>query len=251
MHDVSAVNAIGSKLPHVQRSEPMTFSLVARCARTGMVGVALSSSAVVVASRCAWARAGAGAVATLHITDPRLGALGLDLLERGYDAPTARDALVAAAGRHAPWRQLAVIDRAGTTACFTGNRCGTVSATAEGGNCASGCNVVANERVPQAMVQAFERSAPEAHLAERLMQALEAGLDAGGEFMEERAAGLKVADREVWPVVDLRVDWHARPVQELRRIWNDYQPHMPSYVARALDPDTAPPIVLQGARRKG
>ena len=228
----------------------MTFSVVGRCARTGMVGVALSSSAVVVASRCAWTRAGVGAVATLHITDPRLGALGLDLLERGYDAPTTRDALVAAAGAQAPWRQLAIIDRAGRTASFTGQRCGTVSATAEGKDCASGCNVVASERVPRAMVETFEKSPPEAHLAERLMLALEAGLAAGGEFMEERGAGLKVSDRQIWPLVDLRVDWHEQPVQELRRIWTDYRPHMDSYVARALDPDTAPPIVLRGARRK-
>jgi len=228
----------------------MTFSLVGRCTRTGMVGVALSSSAVVVASRCAWARAGIGAVATLHITDPRLGALGLDLMEQGYDAPTTRDALVAAAGADAPWRQLAVIDRSGGTACFTGARCGTVSDTAEGGNCASGCNVVANDRVPRAMVEAFATSSPDTHLAERLLLALEAGLAAGGEIMEERAAGLKVADRQVWPLVDLRVDWHERPVAELRRIWTGYQPHMLSYVARALDPDSAPPIALPGAKRK-
>ncbi|MCK6449298.1 MAG: DUF1028 domain-containing protein [Alphaproteobacteria bacterium] len=228
----------------------MTFSLVARCARTGMTGVALSSSAVVVASRCAWAAPGVGAVATLHITDPRLGSLGLELLGRGYGAPTVRDALVATAGAEAPWRQLAVVDRTGRTACFTGARCGPVSATAEGRDCASGCNVVANEGVPRAMVAAFEASAPALHLAERLLRALEAGLAAGGEHMEERAAGLKVVDREVWPLVDLRVDWHERPVAELRRIWTGYEPHMASYVARALDPDRAPPIVLAGARRK-
>lgn len=228
----------------------MTFSLVARCARTGMVGAALSSSAVVVASRCAWTRAGVGAVATLHITDPRLGALGLDLMERGYDAPAARDALVAIAGPQAPWRQLAIIDRNGRTASFTGARCGTVSLAIEGKDCAAGSNVVANEQVPRAMVESFERSSAEEHLAERLMTALEAGLAAGGEFMEERGAGLKVSDRHVWPLVDLRVDWHQQPVAELRRIWNDYRPHMASYVARALDPDAAPPIVLQGARRK-
>jgi uncharacterized Ntn-hydrolase superfamily protein len=100
------------------------------------------------------------------------------------------------------------------------------------------------------MVAAFEKSPPGEHLAERLMQALEAGLAAGGEFMEERGAGLKVSDRQVWPLVDLRVDWHDRPVAELRRIWTDYRPHMDSYVARALDPDTAPPIALKGAKRK-
>ncbi len=228
----------------------MTFSIVASCARTGMVGVALSSSAVVVASRCAWTRAGAGAVATLHITDPRLGALGLDLLERGCDAATTRDMLVVAAGAQAPWRQLAVVDRQGRAATFTGQRCGAVSLAVEGRDCASACNVVADERVPRAMVDAFERAPTDEHLAERLMRALEAGLAAGGEFMEERGAGLKVADRQVWPLVDLRVDWHDRPVAELRRIWTDYRPHMDSYVARALDPDNAPPIALRGARRK-
>jgi uncharacterized Ntn-hydrolase superfamily protein len=75
----------------------MTFALVARCPETRMFGVALSSSAIVVASRCAWARAGSGAVATLHITDPRLGSLGLELLEPDYPAETVRDMLVAAA----------------------------------------------------------------------------------------------------------------------------------------------------------
>jgi uncharacterized Ntn-hydrolase superfamily protein len=60
-----------------------------------------------------------------------------------------------------------------------------------------------------------------------------------------------VVDRVAWPIVDLRVDWHDRPIRELRRIWTDYRPIMSSYVARALDPSTAPPIAIPGARRKG
>ncbi|MSP88849.1 MAG: DUF1028 domain-containing protein [Alphaproteobacteria bacterium] len=228
----------------------MTFALVARCPDTGMFGVVLSSSAVVVASRCAWARAGVGAAATLHITDPRLGKLALDLMERGYDAPTARDMLVKAAGPHESWRQLALVDGAGRTATFTGSGTRAAAATVEGPGCAAAVNVGANEHVPQAMLDAF-LAAPGEHLAERLMRALEAGLATGGEFMEERGAGLYVVDRVAWPVVDLRVDWHDRPIQELRRIWTDYRPIMASYVARALDPSTAPPIVIPGARRKG
>lgn len=227
----------------------MTFSLVARCPRTGMVGVALSSSAVVVASRCAWSRAKVGAVATLHITDPRLGRLGLDLLGAGYPAPAVRDMLVAAAGQHADWRQLAIVDTGGRTATFTGKLCRTHSVAAEGEGCASACNVVANERIPAAMIAGFMRN-PGEHLAERLMQAVEAGLAAGGEFMEERGAGIHVSEQHAWPIVDLRVDWHDRPVQELRRIWDNYRPHMQSYVARAIDPSTAPPISLQGAKAK-
>jgi uncharacterized Ntn-hydrolase superfamily protein len=89
------------------------------------------------------------------------------------------------------------------------------------------------------MVSAFSASAGEP-FAERLMRALEAGLAAGGEFDDERAAGLRVADRFDWPVVDLRVDWHEDPIGELRRHWNRYAPQQPAYVARALDPDRAP-----------
>lgn len=227
----------------------MTFALVARCPNTGMFGVVLSSSAVVVASRCAWARAGVGAAATLHITDPRLGRLALDAMERGYDAPTTRDMAVAAAGRDAEWRQLALVDRTGRTATFTGARTGAVGVTAEGPGCAAAVNVGANDRVPQAMVDAFLKQ-PREHLAERLMQALESGLAAGGEFMEERGAGLYVVDRESWPLVDLRVDWHDKPIQDLRRIWTGYRPIMRSYVTRALDPNAAPPIAIPGAKRK-
>ncbi|MDF2763207.1 MAG: hypothetical protein K0S81_185 [Rhodospirillales bacterium] len=74
----------------------MTFSLVGRCAQTGMFGVVVTSSSVCVASRCAWARAGVGAAATQNITDPRLGKLGLDLLQQGHGAASAMAQMVAA-----------------------------------------------------------------------------------------------------------------------------------------------------------
>lgn len=100
-------------------------------------------------------------------------------------------------------------------------------------------NLLDNTGVPQAMVAAFTASEG-APLAERLMQALEAGLEAGGEFDDERGAGLLVADRFDWPVVDLRVDWHDAPVAELRRLWTRYAPQQAAYVARALDAESAP-----------
>ena len=77
-------------------------------------------------------------------------------------------------------------------------------------------------------------------LAERLMRALEAGLDAGGETGDEHAAGLHVADIYDWPVVDLRVDWHDEPIAELRRIWDLYAPQRAAYEARARAPGSAP-----------
>src|SRR5262247_453579 len=97
----------------------MTFSLVGRCARTGMLGAAVTTSSIAVGSRCPFARAGVGAALTQHRTDPRLGPLALDLLEHGFTAEEAMQAIVAATPyRH--WRQLAIIDAAGRTASYSG-----------------------------------------------------------------------------------------------------------------------------------
>ena len=81
---------------------------------------------------------------------------------------------------------------------------------------------------------------PAMSFPERLLRALEAGLDAGGETGDERAAGLHVADIHDWPVVDLRVDWHDEPIAELRRIWDIYAPQRAAYEARARAPSQAP-----------
>ena len=99
----------------------MTFSITARCPRTGMFGVAISSSSICVAARCAWARAGVGAVATQNVTDPRLGDLGLKLLADGHGARAVRDMLVAA-GAYPQHRQLAVVDDTGAVADYSGAR---------------------------------------------------------------------------------------------------------------------------------
>lgn len=112
-------------------------------------------------------------------------------------------------------------------------------AVATGPDCVALGNLLANATVPQAMVDAFTASRGEV-LAERLMRALEAGLAAGGEFDDEHGAGMLVAERHDWPVVDLRVDWHDEPVAELRRLWDRYAPQQAAYVARAMDADTAP-----------
>ena len=97
----------------------MTFSLAGRCARTGMFGVAVTTSAIAVGSRCGFARAGVGAVLTQHRTDPRLGPVGIALLEAGKDAAaTVRDLAQGTPDRD--WRQLAAIDAAGGTAFFHG-----------------------------------------------------------------------------------------------------------------------------------
>lgn len=221
----------------------MTFSIVARCARTGQVGLAISSSSPAVAARCAHVRAGAGAVASQNITDPTLGPLVLDQLEAGLSAAAALAAVTE--GRpHIDYRQLLVVDRAGQTAIHSGRQVLGVWGEARATDCAAGGNLLAAEQVPMAMVKAFATA--RGHLAERLLRALEAGLTAGGEAGPVHSAGLKVADRLSWPLVDLRIDWAEDPIGMLRQSWEIYAPQMAAYVQRAEDPTQAPSYGVPG-----
>jgi uncharacterized Ntn-hydrolase superfamily protein len=223
----------------------MTFSLVARCHTTGMFGVAVTSSSPCVAARCGvWARAGVGAVATQNVTDPRLGHLGLALLAQGFSARATMARLVEG-GAHPEHRQLAVVDQDGRTAHHSGAKTLGRHAVAEGAGGVAAGNLLADTRVPAAMIAAYA-AAPDTHLAERLVRALEAGLGAGGEESPVRSAGVYVVDRHVFPIADLRVDWHDAPIAELRRVWEVYRPQMADYVVRAIDPTQAPSYGVPG-----
>lgn len=221
----------------------MTFSLVARCAATGQFGMVVSSSSPAVAARCAHVRAGVGAVASQNVTDPALGPMVLDRLEAGDDAAQALAAVMA--GRaHGEWRQLLVVDGTGRTAIHSGAKVLGLWGEARGRDCAAGGNLLAQGDVPLRMVRAFE-AAP-GHLGDRLMAALEAGLAAGGEAGPVHSAGLRIADRLSWPLVDLRVDWSDRPVAALAEAWKVYRPQMAAYVQRAEDPTRAPSYGVPG-----
>lgn len=222
----------------------MTFSLLGRCPRSGEFGVVVTSSSPCVASRCAWVRAGAGAVASQNITNPALGDLGLDLLARGLEAPRVRDMLVQA-DDHPEYRQLTVLGAGGEGAHHSGARTLGTWASATGEDCIAAGNILASAGVPQAMCSAFE-SLPDAGLVERLLAALEAGERAGGEEGAVRSAGLMVVDTLVWPTVDLRVDWHDEPIEELRRVWKVYGPQAADYRQRAVDPGLAPSYGVPG-----
>ena len=217
----------------------MTFSLVGRCARTGMLGAAVTTSSIAVGSRCQHARAGVGASLTQHRTDPRLGPLALDLLARGFTAEEALRAIVAATP-HRDWRQLAVIDAAGVTAVYSGAHVRGERGEAEGRDCAAIANIVRSEAIPRAMVESFERS-PDLPLARRLVDTLAAGEAAGGERQPVMSAALIVVDKESFPYVDLRVDDHLKPIAELSRLWSIYQVEADAYVTRAVDPEQASP----------
>ncbi|THH38222.1 DUF1028 domain-containing protein [Aliishimia ponticola] len=222
----------------------MTFSLVARCAQTGMFGVAISSSSPAVAARCSYARAGVGAVASQNVTDPSLGPFALDLMQGGMSAAQAIAGLRDQA-HHIAYRQVLAIDAAGGTAIHSGPNSLGIWTQAEGRDVASGGNLLANDGVPAAIVAGFEAAA--GHLGDRLLAALQAGLDAGGEAGPVHSAGLMLVDKVNWPVADLRCDWtEACPIAALRTAWEVYKPQLDAYVQRALDPTAAPSYGVPG-----
>lgn len=226
----------------------MTFSITARCARTGMFGIAITTSSICVAARCVWARAHVGAVATQNITDPRLGSLGLDLMARGHGAGAVIEQLVKA-GPYPEYRQIAVVNSWGDVAHYSGARTLGTHRVHTGPGCVAAGNILKTDRVPVAMVEGYLAAPAEAHLAERLLQGLEAGLAAGGEVGPVHSAGVHVVDRHPWPVADLRVDWHETPVAKLRRVWTLYEPQMAQYMTRAIDPRSAPAYGVPGEAR--
>jgi uncharacterized Ntn-hydrolase superfamily protein len=212
----------------------MTFSLVGRCDRTGAVGAVIASASMAVAARCASARAGAGAVCSQSTTDPRLREALLEAMADGLTADDALAALTACTGDIA-YRQLAVVDAAGGSASYSGELA-LGEATGVCAACAAAAgNLLADRGVPAAMLAAFG-DAVGASLGDRLIAALRAGLDAGGEISPARSAGMIIADSVPWPVTDLRVDWHDDPVGQLAGLWQIWQPQAESYVQRALRP---------------
>ena len=222
----------------------MTFSLVARCPETGMFGLAISSSSPAVAARCAYARAGIGAVASQNVTDPTLGPLTLDLMERGLSAPEAI-AEVQSRSKFIEYRQVLAVDANGETAIHSGPNSLGIWTQAQAENVASGGNLLANESVPQAIVDGY--LAATGHIADRLIAAMRAGLAAGGEAGPVHSAGMLIVDRVSWPVADLRCDWtEDDPIENIARAWEIYKPQLDAYIQRALDPREAPSYGVPG-----
>lgn len=220
----------------------MTFSIAAKCAQNGMFGMAISSSSPAVAARCAHARARIGVVASQNITDPRLGKTGLDLMARGASAEGALKTLCASP--LISHRQLMLVDANGRTAAYSGPGTLGIHAIVQGKNAVAAGNLLANADVPQAMMRAFEAS--DTLLPERLLTALAAGLEAGGEAGPVHSAGLLVVREVEWPIADLRVDWSESPISDLQNLWALYKPQMEDYVRRALDPSAAPSFGVPG-----
>jgi len=215
----------------------LTFSIVARCATTPLYGVAIASSSPAEAARCAHASAGVGAVATQSMADPRLGSRILERLARGLPAHAALHGALSGTKFEA-YRQVLVVGAQGPPEVHSGSRALGVAGSAVGAHCAAAGNLLAHGDVPAAMVAAFEATAGQ--FGDRLLQALRAGAERGGEAGPIHSAGLLIVRELSWPIVDLRVDWSMKPLAALAAIWAIYAPQIEDYVRRALDPERAP-----------
>jgi uncharacterized Ntn-hydrolase superfamily protein len=194
----------------------MTYSIVARDARTGALGVGVQTHQPAVGAIVPWVKAGVGAVATQSFANINFGLQGLTLLEHGLGAPQALSALIAAddmPGR----RQVAVIDADGAVAVHTGGECIPFASHVVGDGFSAQANMMANKGVPEAMAAAFTSTAGPLPL--RIMAVLDAAQRAGGDIRGSQSAAILV--RAPGPLDyrwDLRVDNSADPLGELRRL---------------------------------
>jgi uncharacterized Ntn-hydrolase superfamily protein len=215
----------GASHPRGAAADPLahTFSIVARDTATGEMGVAVQSHWFSVGSLVTWAEAGVGAVATQSFVDPSYGVRGIELMRSGRPAPQVLDELVAL-DMMRDGRQVAMIDAEGRVSAYTGKSAIAAAGHRVGNDYAVQANLMTNDKVWPAMATAFESTRGD--LADRMMAALEAGQAAGGDIRGRQSAALLIvrgkntgrpwagADR----VFDLRVDDHAEPIRELRRL---------------------------------
>ena len=222
----------------------MTFSIIARCFETDQFGIAISSSSPAVAARCSYAKAGVGAVASQNITDPSLGPKTLLSMAAGFDAPEAVKKVISQTN-HAEFRQLMAIDIMGNTSIHSGSKSLGIHAEFQSLNAAAAGNLLASASAPEAMVTAFHQA--EGHLGDRLIEAMRVALAIGGEAGPVHSAGLLLVNKQDWASADLRCDWTEEcPIEAVAKAWNVYKPQMDDYIARALNPNSAPRYGVPG-----
>ena len=198
-----------------------TYSIVAYDPETGQLGVAVQSHWFSVGTVVAWAEAGVGAVATQSFSNPAFGPQGLQLMKTGLDAEQTLAALLASDEGQA-YRQVGVIDASGKAAAHTGAQNIEEAGHIVGKNYAVQANMMKNNTVWPAMAKAYEQT--KGSLAERMLAALEAAQQEGGDIRGKQSAALLVVSGEptgkVWldRLVDLRVDDAEEPLKELRRL---------------------------------
>jgi uncharacterized Ntn-hydrolase superfamily protein len=202
-----------------------TYSIVARDPSSGQMGVAVQSHWFSVGSVVPWAQAGVGAIATQSLTDISYGPLGLNLLRGGKSASQTLDALLMA-DENKDVRQVAIVDAKGNTAVHTGKRCIAEAGHIQGDGFTVEANMMLNDTVPAAMADAYRQALadPALDLCERMLRALDAAQEAGGDIRGKQSAAIKIVGPELtsksWGgvILELRVEDHPEPLSELRRL---------------------------------
>lgn len=195
----------------------MTFSITARCEKTGQLGVAVSTRVPAVGSLCPFARSGVGAISTQSFVNPYIGVNALKYLEQGLSASEVLEKVLAE-DPEPELRQVSIVDKNGKSAAFTGSKSDTWKGHLTGKNYAVAGNMLVGEETIKDMVRTFDENF-DSSLAERLVSALEAGQKAGGDKRGRQSAALYIVGTEAFPLLDLRVDEHKDPVTELRRVF--------------------------------
>lgn len=220
----------------------MTYSIIAHDPHTQQLGVAVQTCNLAVGAWVPWAEGGVGAVATQAKAQRSYGTLGLDLMRGGLAAPQALQALLAA-DEQREYRQVAMIDCAGRVAQHMGTHCLAQAGMAAGPGYATQANMMARDTVWGAMAAAFEeareraeRRQADSQLVDWLLAALEAAEAEGGDIRGRQTAALLVMQPQAprLPLFDLRVDHHAQPVAELRRLVRLHRAYEAEYAISGL-----------------
>ena len=206
---------------NIPRRPVATYSIVARDAATGQMGVAVQSHWFSVGGIVTFAQAGVGAVATQSFVDPAYGPLGLELMRTGRSATQALKALVSSdVGENV--RQVAMVDKNGEVATHTGSKAIFAAGHHQGDGYSVQANMMESDEVWPAMARAYEQS--EGDLADRLLAALDAAQAVGGDIRGKQSAALLIVPAtstgKPWAdkIFDLRIEDHPEPLKELRRL---------------------------------
>jgi uncharacterized Ntn-hydrolase superfamily protein len=198
-----------------------TYSIVARDPDTGQLGVAVQSHWFSVGAVVPWAEAGVGAVATQSFVEVSYGPLGLDLMRAGKSAHQALKALLEV-DQKKDVRQVAMIDNQGQVAVYTGDSCISEAGHVSGRQFSVQANLMLKNTVPEAMAKAYQFA--QGDLIDRMLAALEAAENEGGDIRGRQSAAIVVVSGkptgQAWRdrIIDLRVEDHSHPVQELKRL---------------------------------
>jgi uncharacterized Ntn-hydrolase superfamily protein len=218
----------------------MTFCVIARDPKNGMLGIAQATSPISVGSRCPYIKSNVGAVSTQAYSDPGLGPLAIELLTMGYSPQKVLQEL-RATDEHFEWRQIGIVDRHGRAAVYTGKECKDFSNAIAGDGYVVMGNYLLTDQVVPKMDEAWRASEGQM-LEDRLMAVATAARDAGGDIGGHRSSCMLVYDTDSYARTDLRIDFAPKrdgepdAIDRLKELLEHFKPLIPYYKARPHKP---------------